>query len=76
MEMGDLFPDGALNDHLYGATPWLHKQRNTRVDQIQKDRRTLEMAQLMRETGEKLTTADKHFEQRAYQRMMQNVGEL
>ncbi len=67
LSLSNLFPDGAINSHLYGATPWLRKQQKTAKKKLENERLILDMADEMRARGEQLSRGDLQRERQAYE---------
>lgn len=63
LSISDLFPDGGIQDHLKGATPWLRKQRS-------RDQTVLQIAQADRNKGKRLSFKDLKTEREAFLRQM------
>ena len=71
LSLSDLFPDGAIDHHLRGATPWLHKQRVKKQASLENERLILEMADADRAQGKRLSRQDLEREKEAFLRIQQ-----
>ena len=73
LSLGDLFPEGAKDNHLYGATPWRRGQRKSKEKTLEKEKLILDMADADRAKGRKLSQKDLDRERLAFERLRNKV---
>jgi len=72
LSLSDLFPEGAIDNNLKGATPWLSKQRKKERSHKEMAQNILNMAEADRKKGKRQSEKDKAVEKRAFMYLKEN----
>ncbi len=67
LSLSDLFPEGAIDNSLRGATPWIRNQRREKAQTVDNAKLVLELFKLDRAKGKKFTPTQLRAEQEAFQ---------
>ena len=75
LTLSDLFPDGAIQDRLIGATPWLRNQRRAEEKTLETERLVLDIGEADRAKGKPQSRADMDRELEAFMYVKEHGGQ-